>query len=110
MDDELELKSGQLVRVLHEYDDGWALCIRMDRSQQGVAPRTCLSKMPVKPRGPPSNGSNGHPGTPQGPAGMVPRPLTPQSREPSTERADEPAQQSQQGSTVARKPVPGQAM
>ncbi|KAI7033220.1 hypothetical protein KC352_g47261, partial [Hortaea werneckii] len=49
MDDELELKSGQLVRVLHEYDDGWALCIRMDRSQQGVAPRTCLSKMPVKP-------------------------------------------------------------
>lgn len=87
-----------------------ALCIRMDRSQQGVAPRTCLSKMPVKPRGPPSNGSNGHPGTPQGPAGMVPRPLTPQSREPSTERADEPTQQSQQGSTVARKPVPGQAM
>ncbi|RMY73023.1 hypothetical protein D0863_04131 [Hortaea werneckii] len=110
MDDELELKSGQLVRVLHEYDDGWALCIRMDRSQQGVAPRTCLSKMPVKPRGPPSNGSNGPAGTPQGPAGMVPRPLTPQSREPSTERADEPAQQSQQGSAVARKPVPGQAM
>jgi hypothetical protein len=23
MDDELELKSGQLVRMLHEYDDGW---------------------------------------------------------------------------------------
>lgn len=23
MDDELELKSGQLVRILHEYDDGW---------------------------------------------------------------------------------------
>jgi len=54
MDDELELKSGQLVRMLHEYDDGWSLCIRMDRSQQGVAPRTCLSKLPVKPRqGPP---------------------------------------------------------
>ncbi|KAK4958608.1 hypothetical protein LTR66_013163, partial [Elasticomyces elasticus] len=36
MEDELELRAGQLVRMLHEYDDGWALCIRMDRSQQGV--------------------------------------------------------------------------
>ncbi|MCJ1288196.1 hypothetical protein MMC26_007551 [Xylographa opegraphella] len=50
MEDELELKAGQLVRLLHEYDDGWALCIRLDRSQQGVAPRTCLSARPVKPR------------------------------------------------------------
>ena len=23
MDDELDLKAGQLVRMLHEYDDGW---------------------------------------------------------------------------------------
>jgi hypothetical protein len=23
MDDELELRAGQLVRLLHEYDDGW---------------------------------------------------------------------------------------
>jgi hypothetical protein len=23
MDDELELRSGQLVRMVHEYDDGW---------------------------------------------------------------------------------------
>jgi hypothetical protein len=23
MDDEIELRSGQLVRILHEYDDGW---------------------------------------------------------------------------------------
>ncbi|KAL9122994.1 MAG: hypothetical protein Q9187_000452 [Circinaria calcarea] len=55
MEDELELRAGQLVRLLHEYDDGWALCIRLDRSQQGVAPRTCLSTRPVKPRsnGPP---------------------------------------------------------
>lgn len=36
MDDELGLRSGDLVRMLHEYDDGWALCVRMDRSQQGV--------------------------------------------------------------------------
>jgi len=26
MEDELELKSGQLVRMLHEYDDGWVSC------------------------------------------------------------------------------------
>ncbi|KAF2157065.1 hypothetical protein K461DRAFT_10090 [Myriangium duriaei CBS 260.36] len=55
MEDELELRAGQLVRILHEYDDGWALCVYMDRSKQGVAPRTCLSKMALKPRpnGPP---------------------------------------------------------
>lgn len=37
-----------------------ALCIRLDRSAQGVAPRTCLSARPVKPRskppGPPPPG------------------------------------------------------
>jgi hypothetical protein len=26
MDDELDLRIGQLVRVLHEYDDGWVFC------------------------------------------------------------------------------------
>ncbi|KAK2772784.1 hypothetical protein FQN53_004454 [Emmonsiellopsis sp. PD_33] len=68
MDDELELKAGQLVRLVHEYDDGWALCVRLDRSQQGVVPRTCLSARPVKPRprGPP--GPHGPPG-PRGPMG-----------------------------------------
>lgn len=79
MDDELELRAGQLVRLLHEYDDGWALCIRLDRSQQGVVPRTCLSTRPVKPRpqngpGPNGPGPNGpgprnHPGRPNGPGG-----------------------------------------
>ncbi|TVY87349.1 hypothetical protein LAWI1_G008454 [Lachnellula willkommii] len=58
MEDELELRAGQLIRLLHEYDDGWALCIRLDRAQQGVVPRTCLSTRPVKPRpqqkGPPA--------------------------------------------------------
>lgn len=71
MGDELELNAGQLVRMLHEYDDGWALCVRLDRSQQGVAPRTCLSKHPVKPRqGPPRQ--QGPPGSPrqQGPPGQ----------------------------------------
>lgn len=90
MGDELELIAGQLVRMLHEYDDGWALCVRLDRSQQGVVPRTCLSKHPVKPRqGPPRNGPQGPPrmqgqrpngpnGPPMGHAGIPqPRPLSP---------------------------------
>ncbi|KAI9765185.1 MAG: hypothetical protein M1840_007778 [Geoglossum simile] len=61
MADELGLRAGQLVRLLHEYDDGWALCIRLDRSQQGVCPRTCLSKQPVKPR--PNSPRSGQPPT-----------------------------------------------
>ncbi|KAF2108302.1 hypothetical protein BDV96DRAFT_605679 [Lophiotrema nucula] len=84
MNDELGLRGGQLVRMLHEYDDGWALCIRMDRSQQGVVPRTCLSKHPVKPRTgpprqpPPANRPRGPPMGPMGPGGIPqPRPLTP---------------------------------
>ncbi|KAH7350294.1 hypothetical protein BKA66DRAFT_447011 [Pyrenochaeta sp. MPI-SDFR-AT-0127] len=87
MQDELNLQAGQLVRMLHEYDDGWALCIRMDRSQQGVVPRTCLSKHPVKPRtgpprqGPPPPGMRGPPiRSPMGPGGVPqPRPLSPSS-------------------------------
>jgi len=76
MDDEMELRAGQLVRLIHEYDDGWALCIRLDRSQQGVAPRTCLSARPVKPR---PRGPPGSPG-PRGPPMMGPpggRPMSP---------------------------------
>lgn len=59
MDDELELIAGQLVRVLHEYDDGWAMCVRLDSSEQGVCPRTCLSTRPIKPRS--HSGSSGCP-------------------------------------------------
>ncbi|KAK5168663.1 uncharacterized protein LTR77_005972 [Saxophila tyrrhenica] len=96
MEDEIDLRSGQLVRMVHEYDDGWALCMRLDRSQQGVCPRTCLSKLPVKPRpqGPPPNGAPGRPmgppppnmrrpSSPQINNAMVPRPLTPTGRERS---------------------------
>ncbi|KAM3414060.1 hypothetical protein BST61_g10719 [Cercospora zeina] len=136
MDDELELISGALVRLLHEYDDGWALCITMDRSKQGVAPRTCLSKLPVKPRpqGPPPPGGwrpstpngqqrgpppNGPPRGPMGPPGaMQPRPLTPQSarsqspneERPMTARSNGPASPPTSSQVPSRKPVPGQAM
>ncbi|KIW62522.1 hypothetical protein PV04_10689 [Phialophora macrospora] len=86
MEDELELKSGQLVRMLHEYDDGWALCIRLDRSQQGVVPRTCLAAKPSKPK--PSHLNQyarptpGGPGSrPMSPAGGRPqRPMSPAGR------------------------------
>ncbi|EFQ32092.1 variant SH3 domain-containing protein [Colletotrichum graminicola] len=85
LEDEMELRAGQLVRLLHEYDDGWALCIRLDRSQQGVVPRTCLSARPVKPRPPQAQGPpRGHPtgpGAPRGPGPNAPpgqRPFTPQ--------------------------------
>ncbi len=98
MDDELSLRAGQLVRLLHEYDDGWvsmptlymivsrntllittsqALCIRLDRSQQGVAPRTCLSARPVKPRPPPGARGPGPRGPP--PGMMAPGQQRPQS-------------------------------
>ncbi|KAL4970628.1 SH3 domain protein [Aspergillus stella-maris] len=68
MEDELELRGGQLVRLLHEYDDGWALCVRLDRSQQGVVPRSCLSARPVKPRARPPPGAGPGP-VPRGPPG-----------------------------------------
>ncbi|KAM3509409.1 hypothetical protein MY11210_006332 [Beauveria gryllotalpidicola] len=84
LEDEMELNAGDLVRLLHEYDDGWALCIRLDRSQQGVVPRTCLSTRPVKPRAPPGASRPGPPINPQGgyPRGGPPpgRPMTPQGR------------------------------
>lgn len=109
LEDELELKAGQLVRLLHEYDDGWALCIRLDRSKQGVVPRTCLSARPVKPRpqqngprpGPPVNpqgpgnrgpGPQGRPPmSPMGPGGQ-PRPMSPANRAaPPANRPQSPA-------------------
>jgi hypothetical protein len=88
LDDEMDLKAGDLVRLLHEYDDGWALVIRLDRTQQGVVPRTCLSARPVKPRapqgaqrpGPPVNPSGQYPRGPNQHHGPGQRPMTPQGR------------------------------
>ncbi|PSK46257.1 Ephexin-1 [Elsinoe australis] len=90
MEDELELRAGDVVRLLHEYDDGWALCSYMDRSKQGVTPRTCLSKLPLKPRPvgpPPGMRPLGRPESPAhrnfsgppstGPRNMYPAPLSP---------------------------------
>ena len=110
----------------------------MDRSQQGVCPRTCLSKLPVKRRDPPTNGAQGgrpmgsppsqgapRPFTPQGPApkGMVPRPLTPNSQRERSQtmgrQSPAPQEDARQRShsvtsngagVPSRKPVPGMAM
>ncbi|KAL7820971.1 hypothetical protein V8C26DRAFT_392107 [Trichoderma gracile] len=86
LEDEMELKAGDLVRLLHEYDDGWALVIRLDRSRQGVVPRTCLSTRPVKPRPPqgrpPVPAAGGPPRGTNSPTGQ--RPMTPQGQRPMT--------------------------
>ncbi|KAF2195077.1 hypothetical protein K469DRAFT_648648 [Zopfia rhizophila CBS 207.26] len=134
MNDELELHAGQLVRMLHEYDDGWALCVRMDRSQQGVVPRTCLSKHPMKPRtGPPRQSPPGAAvprmrgppvGPHMGPGAPQPRPLSPASgrsspHPPSLSPANGrmspgprsiPMNPNANLPMPARKPLPGQAM
>jgi len=113
MDDEISFRAGQLVRLLHEYDDGWvstccpfstslstnlqsqALCIRLDRSQQGVAPRTCLSARPVKPRPPP--GARAGPGPRGPPPGMM---------GPGQQRPQSPAGGRGSPSPYARQPRP----
>ncbi|KAF3491185.1 SH3 domain-containing protein [Arthroderma uncinatum] len=94
MDDELSLRAGQLVRMLHEYDDGWALCVRLDQSQQGVAPRTCLSSRPVRPRprGPPQGPGQRAPGPgPMPPAGGPNSPGPNGSPNPNGPRFNPPA-------------------
>ncbi|KAJ5161675.1 hypothetical protein N7492_007067 [Penicillium capsulatum] len=117
MDDELALRTGSLVRMLHEYDDGWALCVRLDRSQQGVAPRSCLSSRPVKPRarlppgaipgprGPPRMGPHGSPIPPAGriPSGPAATRFYPQGSRPRSPGGPG-------GPGYARAPYPGQSM
>ncbi|KAF4587229.1 SH3 domain protein [Ophiocordyceps camponoti-floridani] len=67
LEDEMELCVGELMRLLHEYDDGWCLVSRLNRSHQGVVPRTCLSTRPVKPRQQPGAPRPGPPVNPTGP-------------------------------------------
>ncbi|KAK1777271.1 hypothetical protein QBC45DRAFT_417134 [Copromyces sp. CBS 386.78] len=49
LNDELALQAGELVHLLGDCGDGWALCTRLDRSQKGLVPRVFLSERPVKP-------------------------------------------------------------
>ncbi|KAI0784408.1 hypothetical protein C8Q75DRAFT_395588 [Abortiporus biennis] len=41
--DELSITTGEMVRVVREFDDGWALCMNQ-RGDQGVVPLECLDR------------------------------------------------------------------
>ncbi|KAJ6622895.1 SH3 domain-containing protein [Mycena sp. CBHHK59/15] len=41
--DELSITTGETVRVLSEYDDGWALCANA-RGEEGMVPLECLDR------------------------------------------------------------------
>jgi len=41
--DELSINVGETIRVLAEYDDGWALCMNTS-GQQGMVPMECLNR------------------------------------------------------------------
>ncbi|KAI0958143.1 hypothetical protein AcW1_006313 [Taiwanofungus camphoratus] len=41
--DELSVSAGEMVRVITEYDDGWALCANL-QGEQGVVPLECLQR------------------------------------------------------------------
>lgn len=49
--DELSVTVGETVRVLNEYDDGWALCLNM-HNEQGVVPLECLDRSNALAKGP----------------------------------------------------------
>jgi hypothetical protein len=39
----LSIKVGETIRILAEYDDGWALCMNAN-GEQGMVPLECLSR------------------------------------------------------------------
>ena len=41
--DELSISNGEVVKVLQEFDDGWALCVN-SRGLQGMVPLECLDR------------------------------------------------------------------
>jgi hypothetical protein len=45
MEDELPIQIGETVRILEEYQDGWALVQRIGRidAPKGVVPRSCIA-------------------------------------------------------------------
>jgi hypothetical protein len=45
LDDELPIQIGDTVRLIEEYQDGWALVQRIGRTDAptGVVPRTCIT-------------------------------------------------------------------
>ncbi|ODM22657.1 hypothetical protein SI65_00246 [Aspergillus cristatus] len=45
---QLDLREGQHIIIRQSFDDGWVLCTPADGSQEGLAPRACLSSWPIK--------------------------------------------------------------
>jgi len=41
--DELSITTGEVVRVVSEFDDGWAFCANT-RGEQGMVPLECLNR------------------------------------------------------------------
>ncbi|KDQ61067.1 hypothetical protein JAAARDRAFT_94211, partial [Jaapia argillacea MUCL 33604] len=41
--DELSISVGETLRILSEYDDGWALCMN-GRGEKGMVPLECLDR------------------------------------------------------------------
>jgi hypothetical protein len=46
--DELSITTGEMVTIVNEFDDGWALCANV-RGEQGMVPQECLAKEAVTP-------------------------------------------------------------
>lgn len=46
--DELSITTGEIVTIVNEYDDGWALCANV-RGEQGMVPLECLQKDAATP-------------------------------------------------------------
>ncbi|KAH9966543.1 hypothetical protein BC827DRAFT_1094789, partial [Russula dissimulans] len=47
-DDELTLRTGEIVRLVKDFEDEWCLVQRVGRpdAEKGVVPRFCLSERP----------------------------------------------------------------
>jgi len=43
--DELSIATGDQVRVISAYDDGWALCEKVSTGEKGVVPQECLEEV-----------------------------------------------------------------
>ncbi|KIK97516.1 hypothetical protein PAXRUDRAFT_93349, partial [Paxillus rubicundulus Ve08.2h10] len=41
--DELSITTGERIRLVAQYDDGWALCANI-RGEQGMVPKECLER------------------------------------------------------------------
>ncbi|KIM62023.1 hypothetical protein SCLCIDRAFT_120249, partial [Scleroderma citrinum Foug A] len=46
--DELSISTGERVRVINRFDDGWALC-ENGGGEQGMVPQECLEQITIDP-------------------------------------------------------------